>query len=333
MHRTKKITVTAMVATLLMSAGVSSASAERGNEDNVYVCHEAPPGSERYVLIRVDENGRDGNDVDHGGHEGDINPAPEDADGDPYCPEDASPPPPPPPPPVEDDDENCSAESSSGDSTQSQSGLINVGNLNLGLNNLLGNLLCQSNVGNGLAVSVIGGALGGDLVDGDGDSDDDCIASSDSGDSEQEQEGLINVGNINLGLNNLLGNALCQSDVLNGGAVSVIGGALGGDLVDGDGDSDDDCIASSDSGDSEQEQEGAVNVGNINVGGDNLLGNALCQADVLNGLAVSLIGPAIGGGGTGLLTSGPLGLLSGTGYLVPGIMADVTVVAGLLLSL
>jgi len=50
-------------------------------------------------------------------------------------------------------------------------------------------------------------------------------------------------------------------------------------------------------------------------------------------LAVSLIGPAIGGGGTGLLTSGPLGLLSGTGYLVPGIMADVTVVAGLLLSL
>ena len=119
--------------------------------------------------------------------------------------------------------------------------------------------------------------------------------------------------------------------MLNGGAVSVIGGAVGGDLFDGDGDSDG-CIASSDSGDSEQEQEGAINVGNINVGGNNLLGNALCQADLLNGLAVSVIGPAVGAGG-GLLSSGPLGLLSGVGYLVPGIMADVTVVAGLLLSL
>jgi len=166
--------------------------------------------------------------------------------------------------------------------------------------------------------------------DDDGDGDDDCIASSSSGDSTQSQSGLINVGNINLGLNNLLGNALCQSDVLNGGAVSVIGGALGGDLVDGDDDGD--CIASSVSGDSEQEQEGAINVGNINVGGNNLLGNALCQSDVLNGLAVSVIGTAVGGG-SGLLSSGPLGLLSGVGYLVPGIMADVTVVAGLLLSL
>ena len=53
---------------------------------------------------------------------------------------------------------------------------------------------------------------------------------------------------------------------------------------------------------------------------------------MLNGLAVSVLGTAVGAG-DGLLSSGPLGLLGGVGYLVPGIMADVTVVAGLLLSL
>ncbi|HEX6379869.1 MAG TPA: hypothetical protein VF180_01360, partial [Acidimicrobiia bacterium] len=164
------------------------------------------------------------------------------------------------------------------------------------------------------------------------DDDENCSAESSSGNSTQSQSGLINVGNLNLGLNNLLGNLLCQSNVGNGLGVAVLGSALGGDLLGDADDSDGGCIASSDSGDSEQEQEGAINVGNINVGGNNLLGNALCQADLLNGLAVSVIGPAVGAGG-GLLSSGPLGLLSGVGYLVPGIMADVTVVAGLLLSL
>jgi hypothetical protein len=259
MHRAKKMVIAATAAALLSASGMSSALANRPDDnDNITICHAT--GSESnpsYQLITVDEDEVD----DHSDHEDDLIPAPED-DGVPFCPSGGTTPPGEEDP--DDDDDGCIASSSSGDSTQSQSGLINVGNINLGLNNLLGNLFCQSNVGNGLAVALIGDAFGGDL-DGDDDSDGDCIADDDSGDSEQEQEGLVNVGNLNLGLNNLLGNAFCQSNVLNGLAVSVIGTAVGG--------------------------------------------------------------------GSGLLSSGPLGLLSGVGYLVPGVMADVNVVASLLLSL
>jgi hypothetical protein len=45
-----------------------------------------------------------------------------------------------------------------------------------------------------------------------------------------------------------------------------------------------------------------------------------------------VLGTAVGAGG-GLLSSGPLGLLGGVGFLVPSVLADVDVVAGLLLSL
>ena len=330
MHRAKKIAITATAVVLLSATGMSSALAERPDHDHdkITICHRTFSDKHPYVKIEISENAREA-------HENHPNPPgrPDIFDLEPGedCPGPTSPPPPPPPGGGDDEDgDDCIASSSSGDSTQSQSGLINVGNINLGLNNLLGNLLCQSNVGNGLGIAVIGDALGGFVGDDDS-GDGTCLAEDISGDSEQEQEGLVNVGNLNLGLNNLAGNALCQSNVLNGGAVSVLGTAVGGDLF-GDDDSDGDCIASSESGNSEQEQEGAINVGNINVGGNNLLGNALCQSDVLNGLAVSVLGTAVGTGG-GLMSSGPLGLLSGVGYLVPGIMSDVTVVAGLLVSL
>jgi hypothetical protein len=333
MHRAKKLAVTATAAALLSATGMSSAMAVRpgGNDDNVTICHLTSRPVNPYNLITVDENAVDNEGVGHAGHEGDIIPAPEDANGRPFCP-----PTPPPPdgeePPGEEpeDDADCTASSSSGTTTQSQSGLINVGNLNLGLNNLLGNGLCQSNVGNGLGLGILGTALGG-LVDDDDSGDGDCTASSVSGDTDQDQSGLINVGNLNLGLNNLLGNGLCGSNVLNGVAAAVLGGAVGGDLVDGAGDGD--CLASSVSGDTDQVQEdGLLNVGNLNLGLNNLLGNTLCQSDVLNGLAVSVLGTAVGGG-SGLLSGGPLGLLSGVGYLVPSVLADVDVVAGLLVIL
>lgn len=95
------------------------------------------------------------------------------------------------------------------------------------------------------------------------------------------------------------------------------------------------CIASSESGDSTQTQHGFVNVGNINLGLNNVLGNAFCQADVVNGLAVSLIGPALGGSslGSGLLSGGPLGLLSGAPeYLLSGLTTDIRVLASVLVQ-
>ena len=264
MHRTKKIVIAATAAALLSATGMSSAMAQRGNDNDhekITICHRTGSDTNPYVKITISENAREAheNHPPKNGREDifDLEPGED-------CPGSTTPPP---GGGGDDDGEECIASSGSGDSTQSQSGLINVGNINLGLNNVLGNLFCQSNIGNGLGIAVIGDALGG------------FVGDDDSGDGT--------------------------------------------------------CAAEDRSGGSEQEQEGLVNVGNINVGGNNLLGNAFCQADVLNGIAVSLIGPAVGGTtlGSGLLSSGPLGLLSGTGYLVPGVMADVNVVAGLLLSL
>jgi hypothetical protein len=402
MHRTKKMVVTATAAALLSAAGMSSAMASRPDDNNhekITICHRTFSDKNPYVKITISENARQAHE-NHPNPPGrpDIIPAP--ASGCPTGPTT------PPPPGDDNDDESCIASSGSGDSTQSQHGLINVGNINLGLNNALGNLFCQSNVGNGLAIAGIGHALGGYVGDDDS-GDGSCVADDFSGDSDQEQEGLVNVGNLNLGLNNVLGNAFCQSNVLNGLAVAGIGHALAGDLG-GDDSGSGDCIASSGSGDSEQEQGGLVNVGNLNVGGNNLLANAFCganvlngvavagigealggyvgdddsgdggciadstsgdsdqdqflgvnvgninagandllanafcQADVLNGAAVSVIGPAVGGSGllgsgllgTGILSGSPLDILGySTSGLVPGITADVSVVAGILLYL
>jgi hypothetical protein len=293
MHRTKKIVVTATAAALLSAAGMSSAMASRTDDhgnDKVTICHRTGSDKNPYVMITISENAVQAHKRHPAIHgRSDIFPTP----GNPItsCPtgDDGNPP----PPPVDDDDEGCIASSGSGDSTQSQHGLINVGNINLGLNNALGNLFCQSNVGNGLAIAGIGHALGGYVGDDDS-GDGSCVSDDFSGDSDQEQEGLVNVGNLNLGLNNVLGNAFCQSNVLNGLAVAGIGHALAGDLG-GDDSGAGDCIASSGSGDSEQEQEGLVNVGNLNVGGNNLLANAFCGANVLNGVAVAGIGEAVGG--------------------------------------
>jgi hypothetical protein len=327
MHRTKKMTVATTGVALLMAAGMSSAMATSNGNGNgnekVTICHRTGSDTNPYVTITISKSALPAhhNHPDINGR-GDIFPPDVPATGCPGGPIT---------PPGEDQNgDDCIASSGSGDSTQSQHGLVNVGNINLGLNNLLGNGFCHSNVGNGLAIAGIGHALGGYVGSDSGDGD--CFVESLSGNSSQEQEGLVNVGNLNLGLNNPLGNGFCQSNVLNGLAIAGIGDALAGDVGSDSGDGD--CIASSLSGDSDQDQDGAVNVGNINVGGNNLLANAFCQSDVLNGLAVSLIGPAYGASslGSGLL-GGPAGILSGgPGFLLSGLTTDVQVLANVLVQ-
>jgi len=331
MHRTKKITVTATAVALFMAAGMSSAMATRtdgdGNDQEnhkITICHATHSEQNPYVRINVSENAAEAHEHHGPGHEDDI-----------FFNDDANVKQCPAPPGGggggggDDEDEGCVASSTSGDSTQSQDGLINVGNLNLGLNNLLANTGCHASILDNLTAAVLGHAIGGD-VDGSGDGD--CSAESTSRDSEQEQEGLVNVGNINVGLDNLGANTLCGASLLNNVTAAVLGHATGGD-VDGSGDGD--CSAESTSRDSDQDQDGAINVGNINVGGDNLLANLACGASVLDNPTVAVLGSALGGStlGTGLV-AGPAGILSGApGFLLSGLTTDVSVVASALLYL
>ena len=160
-----------------------------------------------------------------------------------------------------------------------------------------------------------------------------CIASSTSSNSTGNQTGLINVGNVDVDLANAAANLLCQASVANNPAITLIGDAFGG--VTGLG-SAEGCFADSISTNSTGDQTGAVNVGNVDVDAANAAASALCQASVLDGLAVSLIGPASGGSslGSGLLSGGPLGLLSGgPGWLLSGLTTDVTVLANVLVTL
>ena len=327
MHRTKKIAVTAMAATLLMAGGVSSAQAARGDNEKITICHRTNSDRNPYVKITVSKKAADGegrNDHTHHvadeNHErGDIIPAPPGG-----CPGGTDPGPGPDP----GDGHGCTASSDTTNSTGDQTGLVNVGNVNVGLDNLLANLLCQADVLNGPAISVIGDAIS--VIDGDGDGDG-CNASSSTENSTGDQTGLVNVGNVNVGLGNTAANLLCQANVLNGPAVSVIGDAIGGFTGS---DSGDGCNADSVTVNETGDQYGLVNLGNLNVDAGNLAANALCQASVLDGLAVSVIGDAIGGStlGTGFL-SGPLGLLSGApGYLLSGITTDIEVLASVLVQ-
>ena len=313
MHRTKKMTVTALAATLLMAAGVTSASAARAPK--VTICHATGSASNPYVEITISQNAADAHDRHHG--ERDIIPAP--AGG---CPDGPGGPGPGP------GDGGCNASSSSSNTTGNQTGLVNLGNVNVGLDNLLANLLCQANVLNNPAISIIGDAIAGVTGSGSGDG---CNASSSTDNSTGDQTGMVNVGNVNVGLGNAAANLLCQANVLNGPAVSVIGDAIG--VVTGSG-SGDGCSADSVTVNDTGDQAGLVNLGNLNVDAGNLAAKALCQASVLDGLALSVIGPAFGGStlGTGLLSS-PLGLLSGApGYLLSGITTDVKVLASVLLQ-
>jgi len=283
MHRTKKITVMAIAATLLMAGGVSSAQAARG--DRVTICHRTNSDSNPYVMITVSERAVDGegrNDhthhvVDENHERADIIPAP--AGG---CPGGTDPDP--------GDGHGCSATSSTSNSTGNQTGLVNVGNVNVGLDNLLANLLCQANVLNGPAISVIGDAIGGITGSGSGDG---CTADSSTENSTGDQTGLVNLGNVNVGLGNTAANVLCQANVLNGPAISVIGDAIGG--FTGASGSDDSCTADSVTVNDTGDQVGLVNLGNLNVDAGNAAANLLCQASVLNGPAISVIGDAFGG--------------------------------------
>jgi len=348
MHRSKKMTVMVAAVAMLMGAGMSSAMAERsddnGSDHKVTICHATHSAKNPFVRIHVDKNSvkaqghaghhddiisdDDANDVqcptapgngddhevtichfisegkyerihtsedddatltEHGAHDNDeIIRDDHDFWQCPGTHDDG-----------DDEDEgngNCSASSTSGD----QSGLVNVH-----ADNAAANVLCQAKVLNHVTAAVLGHAIGGS-----GDTDpagEGCTASSDSGD----QRGLVNVHT-----DNLAANMLCQASVLNHLTAAVLGHAIGGS-----GDTDpagEGCIANSDSGD----QRGLVNVH-----ADNAAANVLCQSEILNYLNASVLGASFGGSslGSGLLTAGPGGLLT-------GLTADVNVLANVLVT-
>jgi hypothetical protein len=197
------------------------------------------------------------------------------------------------------------SDNSTGDS--SQSGLININNIALqGLNlDVLGNLLCQGVFLNDIVGGVLGFAEGGD-DDGDGEAAD-CSTSQDNGSDnstgDSAQDGLVNLNNVALqGLNlDVLGNLLCGGNFLNDLTAGVLGTAIGGD-DEGDGDGGASGCETEQSNDSTNEtgdslQGGLANVNNVALQGLNLdlLGNALCDGNFLNGLTAGILGTAIGG--------------------------------------
>jgi hypothetical protein len=186
-----------------------------------------------------------------------------------------------------------------------QSGLINLGQINLQGNNLgvLSNLLCGGLFLNDLTAGVLGTVLGGGASAADGDSEISCSADQ-SNDSESEtgdieQGGLIGIGGIALQGNNigLLDNTLCGSNFLNGTLASVLGTVLGGE--DEDGDREVECSA-----DSENESENStgevtglaslLNLSGLALQGNNIgVGNnALCGAVFGNDITAAVLGLA-----------------------------------------
>ena len=196
------------------------------------------------------------------------------------------------------------SDNSTGDSEQS--GLLNINNIALqGLNiDVLGNLLCQGVFLNDVVAGVLGFAEGGDdHGDDDGDAAG-CSTSQENGSDNETgdsgQGGLVNLNNVVLQGDNLdvAGNLLCGADFLNDIVAGVLGSAEGGDH-NGDGDggasgctTDQDNDSDNETGDSEQ--GGLVNGNNVALQGLNLdvLGNALCDANFLNGLTAGILGVA-----------------------------------------
>lgn len=200
-------------------------------------------------------------------------------------------------------EQDNSSENSTGGS--SQSGLININNVGLQGNNLdvLGNLLCQGVFLNDIVAAVLGTATGAEN-DGDGDgarrsgcsTDQDADSENSTGDSEQS--GLVNLNNVALQGNNLdvLGNALCSGNFLNGLTAAVLGTATAAEDSDDDGRRRVECTseqdADSDNDTGESGMGGLVNLNNVALQGNNIgvLGNGLCGSDFLNGLVVSILG-------------------------------------------
>jgi hypothetical protein len=220
----KAIAIAAGV-TMLMTLGTTSAMASRDNghdDEDVTICHHTSDGWDE---VEVSEDDADNYLDDNEGSfiVEDDNECPSDEVGD------------------DDDDEeeadsNCSAEDRSGDSEVEQSGLVNLGNINLNLGNLLSNGLCQSNILNNLTAALLGGAFGGGEFESG--SAEGCSAESHSGNSTADQEGLVNIGNVNLNAGNLASNLLCQSNIANNATVAVLGTAISGGGSDDDGDDD-----------------------------------------------------------------------------------------------
>lgn len=194
------------------------------------------------------------------------------------------------------------SDNSTGDSEQS--GLININNIGLqGLNlDLLGNLLCQGVFLNDLVAGVLGSAEGGD-GGGGSEGESGCSTSqeneSENETGESEQSGLVNLNNVVLQGNNLdvLGNLLCGGNFLNGLTAAVLGSAEndgGGDGYETEAECATDQDNDSDNDTGESDQDGLVNGNNVGLQGNNLdvLGNALCAGNFLNGLTAAVLGSA-----------------------------------------
>ena len=325
MRLSKKATAVAAGVALLMTLGSSAAMADRNNDDGdrdrVTICHRTASETNPWVELEVSEQGAERHLRNHDddfrvrpGH-----PCPPDGDNGGGGDDDG-----------DDRDRRCIATSESENETGDQRGLVNVGTINLGLNNVAGNLLCQADVLNNLTAAVLGHAIGGDSSDDDGEGS--CVVKSESDNETGDQRGLVNVGTIDLGLNNVAGNLLCQSDVANGLTAAVLGTAIGGDSSDDDGEGT--CKATSDSDNETGDQRGLVNVGTVDAGLDNVAANALCQSDVLNDATVAVLGTAIGGDADGdgdFILGGLLdgGLLGGDGILSILLGADADVMGSL----
>lgn len=213
--------------------------------------------------------------------------------------------------------DSCST-SMSNDSTNStgdssQSGLININNVAVQGNNLdvLGNLLCQGVFLNDVVAGVLGFAEGGDNGRGHGGGDG-CSSSmdndSDNSTGDSEQNGLVNGNNVAVQGNNIGvgGNALCGSNFANDVVAGILGTAIGGDGDHSRNGGADGCTTEADN-DSDNEtgdsiQGGTVaNVNNVAVQGNNIdvLGNALCDSNFLNGLTAGILGGAFQGDNDG----------------------------------
>jgi hypothetical protein len=202
----------------------------------------------------------------------------------------------------DDDDAECSSsqenESDSETGDSKQGGLLNLNNVAVQGNNIGvgGNALCGSSFLNDVVAGILGSAEGGDGDHSDEGGADGCTTEQDN-DSDNEtgdsaESGLLNVNNIDA-----LGNALCDSNFLNGLTAAILGSAEQGD--DDGRHGDDDAAECSTEQENESDNEtgdsvmgGLLNLNNLAVQGNNVgvLSNGLCGSIFLNDVLVSVLG-------------------------------------------